>query len=124
MKDYVGKIIEATTTVIAIDFDKVIHKNSKGYHDGTIYDDPVEGVKEALEVLSKKYTLVVFTCKAKPSRPFINGKGGRTLVWEWLRKHDLVQYISEVTHEKPWALYYIDDKAIKFTSWDQVLEEI
>ena len=36
---------------ISVDFDGVIHKCSKGYHDGTIYDDPVEGVKEALKKL-------------------------------------------------------------------------
>ena len=34
---------------IAIDFDGVIHKNSKGYYDGTIYDEPVEGSLEAIK---------------------------------------------------------------------------
>ena len=33
---------------IAIDFDGVIHKSSKGFFDGTVYDKPMEGVKEAL----------------------------------------------------------------------------
>ena len=32
-------------TQIGIDFDGVIHKNSKGFHDGTIYDEPIEGVE-------------------------------------------------------------------------------
>ena len=30
---------------LAIDFDGVIHKNSKGFFDGTVYDEPINGVK-------------------------------------------------------------------------------
>ena len=51
---------------IAVDFDGVIHKNSKGFHDGTIYDEPLENARESLEKLSKKYDVVIFTEKAKP----------------------------------------------------------
>ena len=46
---------------MSVDFDGVIHKNSKGYHDGTVYDDPVEGVRESLEKLSEKYTVIVYS---------------------------------------------------------------
>lgn len=124
MKDFLEKIANQTSNVIAIDFDGVIHKNSKGFYDGTVYDDPVEGTREALKFLSEKYDLVVFTCKAKPSRPLVNGKTGKRLIIEWLHKHDLIGYITDVTHEKPRALFYIDDKGIKFESWKQVMEEI
>lgn len=124
MEDFLDQIKEETKNNIALDFDGVIHKGSKGFYDGTIYDEPVDGVKEALALLSKKYNLIIFTCKAKPSRPLINGKGGEQLIWEWLKRHDLDQYISFITYEKPRALYYIDDKAIKFINWKQVLEEL
>jgi len=124
MKQFLDEINEQISSVIAIDFDKVIHKCSKGFHDGTIYDDPVEGTKEALEKLSSKYTLVIFTCKARADRPKINGKTGSELIWEWLHKHDLAKYISDITGQKPRAKYYIDDKAIKFETWEQTLEEI
>lgn len=110
--------------VLAIDFDGVIHKNSKGFYDGTIYDDPIPGTKEALEFLSKKYTLVIYTCKALPERPLINGKTGIELIWEWLKKHDLDQYISDITGKKIRAAFYIDDKAIKFNNWKDTLNEI
>ena len=109
---------------LGIDFDGVIHKNSKGYYDGTIYDEPIEGVHEALKTLSNKYTLILFTTKAKPDRGLINGRHTVELIWEWLEKHNLDQYISKVTSEKPRAVVYIDDKALRFTSWDKCLNDL
>ena len=109
---------------LAIDFDGVIHKSSKSFHDGTIYDDPVDGVEEALKQLSKDYILIIYTCKANPERPLIGGKTGIELIWDWLRKYDLDLYIGDIVYGKPNAKYYIDDKAIKFTSWNQVIREI
>ena len=73
---------------IAIDFDGVIHKSSKGFFDGTVYDKPMEGVKEALEQLSEKYKIIIFTCKVKPDRPLINGKSGKQLIEEWLSQYN------------------------------------
>ncbi len=124
MKNFIDKIQEQTSKNIAIDFDAVIHQNSKGFHDGTIYDDPVPGTKEALEFLSIQYKLIIFTCKAKPGRPLVNGKTGKELIQEWLKKHDLDKYITSITHEKPRALYYIDDKSIKFINWKQTLGDV
>jgi len=109
---------------IGVDFDGVIHKCSKGYHDGTIYDDPVNGAREALEQLSKQYTIIVCTCKAKKDRGLVNGKTGTELVWEWLEKNDMARFVSKVTAEKPRARFYIDDKAISFSSWDSCLDKI
>lgn len=109
---------------LGIDFDGVIHKNSKGFFDGTIYDDPFEGTKEALRKLSDKYTLICYTAKAKPDRMLINGKTGTELVWEWLEKHDYAKYISKVTSEKPRAVAYIDDKAVRFTDWKTCFKDL
>ena len=109
---------------LGIDFDGVIHKNSKGFYDGTVYDDPIEGTEEALKELSSKYTLICYTAKAKPDRMLINGKTGTQLVWEWLKKHKFDKYISKVTSEKPRAVAYIDDKAIKFTDWNSCFKDL
>ena len=109
---------------IGIDFDGVIHKCSKGYHDGTIYDDPVEGSYEALEAISKKYTIILYTCKAKADRGLVNGKTGVELIWKWLDDHNMSQFISKVTSEKPRAVAYIDDKAVRFDSWKNVIEKV
>ncbi len=117
-------IHKQTSNVVVLDFDGVIHKNTKGYYNGTIYDEPVDGTREALEELAKKYKLVILTCKASRYRPLINGKTGKELIWNWLDKYDLSKYICEVTDKKPRALFYIDDKNLVFTTWHEVLNEI
>ena len=124
IKDFKNKVIEEDKNTIAVDFDGVIHKNSKGFSDGTVYDEPVEGVKEGLEYLSKSYKLVIYSCKASNDRPFVNGKTGSELIYDWLVKYKLDSYIHDIVYEKTNAKYYIDDKAIKFLNWNQVLEEV
>lgn len=107
---------------LGIDFDGVIHKCSKGYYDGTIYDEPIEGSYEAIERLAKNHTIIINTCKAKPDRGLVNGKTGTQLVWEWLEEHDMAKFVSKVTSEKPRARVYIDDKGIRFTDWETALQ--
>jgi hypothetical protein len=109
---------------IAIDFDGVIHKNSKGYHDGTIYDEPVEGSLEAIKKLSKKHDIVIFTCKAKRNRPDVNGKTGVMLVGEWLEKHGIRDCVKRITSEKPRAQLYIDDRGYHFENWNDTIKYV
>jgi len=109
---------------IAIDFDGVVHKNSLGFYDGTVYDEPVEGSLEAIrKLVDLGYEIVIFTCKAKPDRPLVEGKTGVELIWAWLDKYGFKNLIKEVTAEKPRAIAYIDDKGITFTNWKDILEE-
>ena len=109
---------------LGIDFDGVIHDDNLGFHDGTLYGDLIPGSKESLELLSKNYKLIIFSAKAKSSRPLVNGKSGKELIWEWLSKHELSHLISEVTAEKPRAFAYIDDKAIRFSNWQSTIDFI
>lgn len=122
--DFLNLVSSQESKNLAIDFDGVIHKNSKGYHDGTVYDDPIEGTYESLNKLSQKFNLIIFSAKAKPDRPLVNGKTGIELIWEWLDKHNMKKFIKDVVSEKPRALYYIDDKAIHFTNWKTTLNTI
>lgn len=109
---------------IAIDFDGVIHNFDKGYHDGTCYGDPIPGSLEAIQKLSTQYNIIIFTAKAKPNRPLVNGKTGTQLVSEWLNKHGVLHCISEITSEKPRAILYIDDNGYRFNNWDNTLNFI
>lgn len=109
---------------MAIDFDGVIHNFDKGWYDGTCYGDPLPGSIEAIKKLSKQYNIIIFTAKVKPSRPLVNGKTGHELVTEWLNKYGILDYIDEITCEKPRAQIYIDDKGYKFNTWKQTLKDI
>ena len=109
---------------LAIDFDGVIHTFDKGWYDGTCYGEPIEGSLEAIKKLSKSYNIIIFTAKAKPSRPLVNGKTGTELVEEWLIKHNVMQYVQEITSEKPRSQIYIDDKGYHFQNWKDTLEHI
>ena len=123
VKDYESVVAKEKVT-ICIDFDGVIHESNKGFHDGRCYGSPINKTYEALKELSVNYSLVIYTCKANPNRPLIDGKTGTELVWEWLEKHNMSNYIDDVVFGKPHALAYIDDKAIRFDSWETALEDI
>jgi len=111
-----------TKEVLAIDFDGVIHKNSKGYFDGTIYDKPIDGAIKSIKKLSKKYKIILFTFKGHPKRPLVNGKNGIELCWDWLKKHEIDSYISDIVWGKPNAKIYIDDKGYRFENWSDTLK--
>lgn len=109
---------------LAIDFDGVIHNADKGWHDGTCYGDPLPGSLEALLNLSGKYNIIIFTAKAKPDRPLVDGKTGVTHVLEWLKKYNVAHYVDSVTSEKPRADLYIDDNGYRFENWEDTLNFI
>ena len=120
-KKHVPPGFENELNNIAIDFDGVIHE-FHGWGDGTCYGDPLPGALDAIKELSKSYNIIIFTAKVRPDRPLVNGKTGYELVDEWLKKYNVKKYIGEITHEKPRAEYYIDDKAIRFIEWEDTLD--
>ena len=115
---------EGDASNLAIDFDGVIHNFDKGYHDGTCYGDPIPGSLEALRKLSTRYRIVIFTAKAKPSRPLVDGKTGTELVREWLDRYGVLDCVSEITSEKPRAMLYIDDNGYRFYNWKDTINFI
>ncbi len=109
---------------IAIDFDGVIHEFN-GYGDGTCYGQPINGAFDAIEQLSKKYNIIIYSSKCLPDRPLVSGLTGKQLITDWLKKYDMLKYIKDITHFKPRAKYYIDDKAIHFqNNWKDILKQL
>lgn len=117
-----GEKLVGFKKTVAVDFDGVIHAYRRGWEDGVIYDDPMPGTKEALAALSSRYRLVIYT-----ARNLSYKRNGEELlevdrIWQWLEEHDLARFIDQITSVKPQAIFYIDDRAIRFTAWDEALE--
>lgn len=103
------KDIPRAQRTLAIDFDGVIHKYSKGWQDGSCYDEPVDGVGCALHELQRAgFRLVCLTTRDKYA------------VEDWLQDQDLAHYFAEVTDKKIGAVAYIDDRAVRFTNWPDI----
>lgn len=96
---------------LAVDLDGVLHRYSRGWSGGEMYDEPVQGAVEAITELVKGWQVVVFTARAELEP-----------VREWLAKHGFPPL--EVTNRKPPAWAYIDDRAIEFKDWKACLERI
>lgn len=97
-----------------MDFDGVMHRYSRGWHDGSIYDRPMKGTKKALAALKKKFKIVIFSRRAVFQ--------GMNEIRSWLNKNNIPY--DTVTKIKPRASWYIDDKAIHFTDWTKAVKEI
>lgn len=108
---------------VMIDFDGVIHSYDNGWQGGEIYGNVIEGAKEAIDVLKEKYQIVIFTTRAsKRYNDLVSSDKLVADISAWLKEHDI--YFDEITGDKLGAFKYIDDKAIKFLNWEQVLNEI
>jgi hypothetical protein len=110
---------------ICIDFDGVIHKYSKGFHDGTLYDEPMEGAKEYLcELKEDGYEIWIFTARLADLE-FVkkNQNNPKEKIKEYLDKYD-VPY-DYITGSKVPAMAYIDDRGIEFKGdWNYVRDRL
>lgn len=134
---------------IAVDFDGVIHQYSQGWRDGSIYDPPVPGAREALLQLMQHYSVYVHTTRddyetarwitSQLELPTAYEWHG--LVWQvqgldpgrvdaWPHKLDIdigrVEFWNNqdrllVTERKLPALVCVDDRALGFTDWESAL---
>lgn len=96
--------------VIAIDFDGVIHdyKNPiKGRRMGL----PIEGALEGLKKFKNRGdTIIIHSCKA----------GDPSMIEKWMTYYN-IPYYDSITNIKPIADVYLDDKAIRFENWKNLI---
>jgi hypothetical protein len=133
---------------IAIDFDGVIHKYSKGWHDGTCYDEHVEGVFEAIQrLMARGYTVFILSTRNSrqikrwlrdrimeqdfgdhPHDPqeWTYPKYGFTceIIPFWVKFWNK-QSVLGITKRKLPAHAYIDDRAVTFQgNWEETMNQL
>lgn len=110
-----------------IDFDGPIHRYSKGYGDGDLYDVPSKGAKEMIDWLKNKgYEIVIFTTRASETSAKEEGRDHKKDIMKvenWLKSYGI--HYDLITAEKLAADFYIDDKAYHYGgSWDAVKNQL
>jgi len=129
---------------IAIDFDGVIHKYSKGWHDGTCYDEPIDGAEEFLKKLMEDKDVSVFIFSTRSPRQIKrwiiknmpltfgamavdcgqmwSGQDGYEVkvIPFWVKFWNKKDVLG-ITRKKLPAVAYIDDRAVKFNGdWNDI----
>lgn len=111
---------------LAVDFDGVIHAYSRGWQDGSIYDDPIPGALEGLQALMSRDSVFIFTTR-DPAQvvswlldrgisAIADTDSTRTF---WNGRDEVL-----VTNRKLAAYAYLDDRAVRFTDWPTALAEM
>ena len=110
---------------IAIDFDGVLHRYSKGWNGGEIYDSPVPGAKEALQKLKDAgHKLYIFSTRSNKMFKKKDTPDQDVLMKAWMEKHGIV-FDKIWSFGKPMADIFIDDRNIAFRGdWTKTFEEI
>jgi len=96
---------------ICINLDNVIHNMNDGWKSGKMYGKPIPHAKEMINLLiDHGFTIVIFTARSKKDFPMVK---------EWLKKYGFP--VLKVTNRKIPSLAYVDDRAIRFTNWDDIV---
>lgn len=101
---------------VVFDFDGVIHSYTSGWQGlCVIPDEPVKGIKEAIESIRKAgYEVVVVSTRC-------DDIAGKLAIGEYLKKHGIE--VDKISAYKPPAICYIDDRAICFDGNAESLKE-
>ena len=116
------------TRTVAVDFDGVTHTYDKGWQDGTIYGEFMPGAVEGLTRLMQRYAVFIHTTRRpRQAARWIEQHSGHGI--ECTTRVPRSGFWNErgyllVTRRKLPAVAYIDDRAIRFTDWDQALSDL
>jgi hypothetical protein len=120
-------------TTVAIDFDGVIHRYSRGWQDGSIYDLPFDGALDGLRQLMSRHAVFIFTSRNTAQvAGWLHDHGFKVSTDDSAFRHDRdwdgvfweTRGVLLVTNRKLGASAYLDDRAVRFTSWKQALADL
>lgn len=98
------------SSTILVDFDGTIC-NTHGQKDDHGMTPMMEGARAALSLLREQgHEVIIHTCNRK------------AWVEKWCLYHDI--RIDGVWTEKPVGTVYIDDRALRFVSWPDAIQEL
>lgn len=130
---------------LLIDFDGVIHKYSKGWHDGSIYDGAIEGALDKMQMLHDAgFELFIFSTRCvgteyAPCKSInsilgdLSPENYNILLWFVVQEQNSIKaglrkepytFINDLgfTNIKLPALAYIDDRGLRFTNWEDTVK--
>ena len=117
---------------VGVDVDGVLHAYSKGWNGGSMYDVPLPGAFEGIRTLQARgYAVFLLTARENLSA-----------VADWIQLYSTLSVVVDdhrvpgranfwndtehvlITNRKLPAMYYVDDRAIRFVDWDQTVAQI
>jgi hypothetical protein len=139
----------AEKKTFAIDFDGVVHKYSKGWQDGSIYDGEMESALKSIgKIFARGHRAFVFSSRSsRQINSWLNDQlwywdafnqtptlgddlekvyiyGYRSCVIPFWKKFWDVDNTLGVTKRKLPAHVYIDDRAYVFQDWEETLYDL
>lgn len=117
---------------LCIDFDGVIHDYVLGdWREGEIYGKPILGAIDALfRLRSRGWNVIIHTTRGRSEaareniRNWLAAYGDRDYPDEfalWNETRDKVDFPFTITDKKLPAIAYIDDRAVRFTNWIDII---
>lgn len=102
---------------IAVDFDGVLH-TFDSFGDGSISGEPIKDGKDVLrKLVDQGYRIVIFTTRLNPVWEDVEQQMKEIIDWLGKNGFEVNVHYHEITNNKPEAVAYIDDRAIRFTHW-------
>lgn len=107
---------------IAVDFDGVIHSYENGWQDGSIYGTEIRGAFQSLRLLMEQDAVFIHTSR-EPSQvaAWLDTVGGFDCTTRCDGTFWNLRGVLLVTDRKLPASAYIDDRGVRFHTWDNTL---
>ena len=120
-REHLGKS-EGHQKTICVDFDGVIADYSKGFQGDNIFGAPLPGAIKALNKLTNNGIKVIIFTTRKDSPELRKYLKDNEIPFDLINRND--EQPKTANQGKPLADIYLDDRAIRFDTWNQALDDI